>query len=425
MDESRTRAKELAMRVDAVIFGGGVAGLWTLDRLVRQGCQAVLLESRALGCGQTVGSQGIIHGGMKYSLHGWLSKSAQHIRKMPEIWQQALLGRIAPNLTSTRLRSPACYLWQTESLASLAGMVGARIGLQVSPEPVSEEDRPAVFAKVSSGVARLPEQVIDPASFIADLAGQYRERILLIDPSDEGLKFELNSPGEVARIRLLRPDRQQTLTLEPAQVLLTAGAGNARLRKAVGLSSDVMQRRPLHMVIARGPLPELHGHCIDGLKTRVTVTSTTDGDSRMVWQIGGQIAEDGVRMTPRQVTEHAARELQSVLPQLDFTQVEWSSYAIDRAEAVTEGGSRPETIQVLCAGNVTTGWPTKLALAPLLAEEMAARVQPAVPESAWSPELLQHWPKPPVAVYPWNEADRTWWTVDIAAPRQSPSRRAA
>lgn len=413
------------MRVDAVIFGGGVAGLWTLDRLVRQGCQAVLLESRALGCGQTVSSQGIIHGGMKYSLQGWLSKSAQHIRMMPEIWQQALLGRTAPNLTNTRLRSPACYLWQTESLASMAGMLGARIGLQVSPEPVAEDDRPPVFAKVSGGIARLPEQVIDPASFLTDIAEQYRDRMLLIDTSDEGLKFELSSPGDVVRIRLSRPELKETLTLEPAQVLLTAGAGNARLRKAVGLSSDVMQRRPLHMVLARGPLPELHGHCIDGLKTRVTVTSTTDGDNRMVWQVGGQIAEDGVRMTPRQVTEHAARELQTVLPQLDLSQVEWSSYTVDRAEAVTEGGARPETIQVLCAGNVTTGWPTKLALAPLLAEEMAARVQPSVPESAWTPQLLQRWPKPPVAEYPWNESDRTWWPVDIAAPRRSHSSRRA
>lgn len=413
------------MRVDAVIFGGGVAGLWTLDRLIRQGCQAVLLEARALGCGQTVGSQGIIHGGMKYSLHGWLSKSAQHIRKMPEIWQQALLGHTAPNLTQTRLRSPACYLWQTESLASIAGMIGARIGLQVSPEPVTDEDRPPIFAKLPGGLARLPEQVIDPASFVADLAQQYRDRLLLIDPSEAGLKFELNSPGEVARIHLTHPDSRQKLTLEPVQVLLTAGAGNARLRQAVGLSSDVMQRRPLHMVLARGPLPELHGHCIDGLKTRLTVTSTFDDDNRMVWQIGGQIAEDGVRMTPRQVTEHAASELQAVLPYLDLSQVEWSSYAIDRAEAITEGGVRPETIQVLCAGNVTTGWPTKLALAPLLAEEMASRVSPTVPESSWLPQLMQAWPKPPVAGYPWNEADRSWWLVDTIRTQSSPVHRRA
>ncbi|MBI1347459.1 FAD-dependent oxidoreductase [bacterium] len=413
------------MHVDAVIFGGGVAGLWTLDRLVRQGCHAVLLESRALGFGQTVASQGIIHGGMKYSLHGWLSKSAQHIRKMPEIWQQALLGRTAPNLTNTRLRSPACYLWQTESLASMAGMLGARIGLQVTPEPVPDDDRPAVFAQVTGSLSRLPEQVIDPASFLTDLAAQHRDRLLLIDPSDDGLRFELTSPGEVIRIHLTCPETGKTLSLKPEQVLLTAGAGNARLRKLVGLSADVMQRRPLHMVLARGDLPELHGHCIDGLKTRVTVTSTVDNDNRMVWQIGGQVAEDGVRMTPQQLTDHAARELQAVLPQLDFTNVEWSSYTIDRAEAQTEGNTRPETIQVLCAGNVTTGWPTKLALAPLLAEEMAARVQPIVAEANRIMQPLIAWPKPPVAEYAWNETERAWWPVDLAPRQFAPQRRAA
>jgi glycerol-3-phosphate dehydrogenase len=92
------------MRLDAVIFGGGAAGLWLLDRLTRQGCHAVLLEAAALGSGQTSGSQGIIHGGLKYTLQGWLTKSAQHIRKMPDVWRRALLGQIAPNLTHTRLR---------------------------------------------------------------------------------------------------------------------------------------------------------------------------------------------------------------------------------------------------------------------------------------------------------------------------------
>ena len=52
-----------ALPVDVVIFGGGAAGLWTLDELHRAGRSVVLLESGDLGAGQTIASQGIIHGG--------------------------------------------------------------------------------------------------------------------------------------------------------------------------------------------------------------------------------------------------------------------------------------------------------------------------------------------------------------------------
>src|ERR1700759_2783942 len=108
------------MRLDALIFGGGAAGLWLLDRLSRDGHHVLLLEAHALGAGQTVSCQGIIHGGLKYTLSGMLTKSAKNIREMPQIWSDALLGRSTPNLKKTRLRSGCCYLWQTETLASRA-----------------------------------------------------------------------------------------------------------------------------------------------------------------------------------------------------------------------------------------------------------------------------------------------------------------
>jgi glycerol-3-phosphate dehydrogenase len=116
------------MRLDSVIFGGGAAGLWLLDRLSRDGHHVVLLESGALGAGQTIASQGIIHGGMKYSLSGLLTRSAISIREMPAVWRDALLGHATPNLTRTRLRSDCCYLWQTDSFSSRVGMLGLGSG---------------------------------------------------------------------------------------------------------------------------------------------------------------------------------------------------------------------------------------------------------------------------------------------------------
>ena len=46
--------------IDVLIFGGGVAGLFCLDKLVREGYNAYLIEKSFLGNGQTACSQGII-----------------------------------------------------------------------------------------------------------------------------------------------------------------------------------------------------------------------------------------------------------------------------------------------------------------------------------------------------------------------------
>lgn len=402
------------MRLDSVIFGGGAAGLWLLDRLSRDGHHVVLLEADALGAGQTISSQGIIHGGLKYSLSGLLTRSAISIREMPMLWRSALLGQTSPNLTRTRLRSDCCFLWQTDSISSRVGMLGARIGLQVRSEAIEAEERPAALANVFGTVARLPEQVICPSSLIADLADQYQDRILKID-AQNGLHFGLGSPGEVESLELTSPSDGRRLELRPSQVIFTAGAGNARLRQMVGLSADVMQRRPLHMVLARGALPELHGHCIDGAKTRVTITSDIDCDGRTVYQIGGQIAEEGAVLEARDLTERARSELSEVLPGLDLSQVEWSTYRVDRAEGATGNGSRPDTIQVLCAGNVTTGWPTKLVLAPILAQEIASRASSPYISSGFDTTALADWPRPEVAALPWEVADRTWWPLPAAS----------
>ena len=119
------------MHRDLIIFGGGVAGLWLLDEAVRNGYSAILVEASALGSGQTVASQGIIHGGLKYTLQGLLTGSATAIREMPLVWRECLAGQRQPDLTDTPVRSDYCYLWRTESVSSRLGMIGARFGFSL------------------------------------------------------------------------------------------------------------------------------------------------------------------------------------------------------------------------------------------------------------------------------------------------------
>ena len=93
------------LHVDCLIFGGGAAGLWLLDTLRQRGYSALLVEAHALGAGQTVASQGILHSGLKYSLKGLLSAAAREARDMPELWRRCLQGKAQPDLQQSEIRS--------------------------------------------------------------------------------------------------------------------------------------------------------------------------------------------------------------------------------------------------------------------------------------------------------------------------------
>ena len=397
-------ADECVVRVDVAIFGGGVAGLWLLDELRRSGYSAVLLESRELGSGQTVASQGIIHGGLKYTLTGLATSAARSIREMPHIWRECLAGQREPDLSAVRLRSEHCVLWRTSDLRSRAGMIGARVGLRVRPTRLEREAWPAALAGCPGDVFRLDEQVIDPCSLLDTLLERNRERILAFDDS---VTLENKSTNDAAEGVILkrRGDRGVTRVL-PRAVVLCAGAGNASLRERLGLSESLMQRRPLHMVMLRGELPELNGHCADGARTRVTITTATDSAGRIVWQVGGQVAEDGVAMERGPLLAHAKSELRAVLPQVDLDRAEWSTYRVERAEASTSSGRRPDDVFVRREENVITAWPSKLALAPRLSEAVRALLDPPAAGACDSGKLCG-WPTPRVADPPW-ETEQAW-----------------
>jgi hypothetical protein len=263
--------------------------------------------------------------------------------------------------------------------------------------------------------------VIEPGALLAALAGLHPGHLVRVDT--RAIEWRLKGPGQLTSAMLHHPSRGQDLELRPRQLVLTAGAGNAELRQALGLDATIMQRRPLHMVMARGPLPLLQGHCTDGAKTRVTISSSHDRAGRVVWQIGGQVAEDGVGMTPEALVAHTRKELVAVIPGLVLDGVRWSTYAVDRAEGLTAGGKRPTSSWTVHEGNVITGWPTKLALAPVLAAQVrqllpppatapsasSSSSSPSSPSPPWT-TALAGWPRPEVAPPPW-EVERTWLDV--------------
>ena len=105
-----------SLSTDVLIVGGGVAGLWLNARLRRLGYSTLLVDKGVLGGGQSVKSQGIIHGGTKYALSGALTGASEAIADMPRRWLEALAGNGELDLSGVRLLSDAHYLWSPGTL---------------------------------------------------------------------------------------------------------------------------------------------------------------------------------------------------------------------------------------------------------------------------------------------------------------------
>jgi glycine/D-amino acid oxidase-like deaminating enzyme len=390
------------MQLDVLIFGGGAAGLWCLDRLRRAGYHALLLESTALGRGQTIQAQGIIHGGGKYGLRGVRDFAAvQATKEMPQRWRRSLAGQIEPDLSRARVLSERCHLWlpRTAPLARIQSWsfrsVVVKAGLlSTPPERLPQSAWPEALHGSALAVYALAEPVIATGPLLEALASHQRKYIRQCDTL--AVRF---STEEV---------RVSDTVLKPRSVVLAAGEGNAELLRHAGVDGDPMQRRPLGMVLLKGALPPLFGHCVVGGKTQLTITTPAEG----IWQIGGEIAE---RLADENDMELARRkaisEIRRWLPELELARLEIAIYRAVRAEARTADQRRPSGVHAgRVAPRTIVAWPTKLALAPVLADEVFNLVTTELKQpGGYDEEALPAWPMPPVARYPWEEAQ--WFPV--------------
>lgn len=354
------------MQVDVAIFGGGIAGLWTLSRLTKLGYNAVLLETNALGSGQTTKSQGIIHGGLKYALSGQISQSVMALQDMPTLWQECLNGRGEIDLSSARILSKHQYMWSKDSLIGGLSTLFASQALKSHVQACAKGMWPQVmdYSSIQSKLYQLDELVLDIPSVITALATPLLDKCIKIEPNSVAIK--LDSEQNITHITCKVAGFQQKIQAQ--KYIFTAGAGNKELINTLH-NPPTMQLRPLQMVLVKSKnLLPLYGHCI-GLSSvpRITITTHYAKDGIPVWYLGGKLAEDGVNRTIAQQIAQTKQELQELFPKLSLDDATYRTLFIDRAEAKQKDGSKPTTVTIFNERNYITAWPTKLALAPILA----------------------------------------------------------
>ena len=169
--------------LDVAIFGGGIAGLYTLNRLKALGYSAALFESNTLGGGQTIHSQGIIHGGLKFALTGIITASANAVENMPLRWRDCLEGKGDLDFSKVQVLSQDQLLWSTGSLSSQITSFFASKSLSSRVRKLKSSDYPKILQtkNFKGQVWRLEEIVLNIPSLIEVLSNFHSDCLFKIN----------------------------------------------------------------------------------------------------------------------------------------------------------------------------------------------------------------------------------------------------
>lgn len=389
--------------VDIIVVGAGIAGLWVANILKRRGFSVLVIEKDSIGGGQTLASQGMIHGGQKYALSADASAQAQLSASMPARWQACFDGCGELDFTGVASLSEQQVMWPAGGVLADAAVFAAAKVVNTATRKLKRDEFPQALQadkKFKGPVYGLPEKVLDVRSLLHALARPLKGAILKATAS------EVMPDGQLA---IMHDGRAQALQAQ--LVVFTAGAGNEDAFRLMRLdATKFTQRRPLRQVMVKSLPFDLYGHgVVSAPKPRLTVTAAPDGAGGYIWYLGGDIAEKGAAMSDAQAIDFARTELAAVFPAIDWSNKQWATWFGDRAEPANPDGHLPPGPHVHQRGRVLISWPTKLTFAPALADRVLDYIKThnVMPHHALP--LLDGWPQAGHGSYPWEMA--TWQSL--------------
>ena len=375
-----------------VIFGAGIAGLWLFHRLRRLGYHTILLESKGIGGGQSLSSQGIIHSGMKYAFGGIWDKDIRALisilSQMPDRWEKSLkIGdevdlstmlstKISTDSVSDPLVGTNQYLLLPSGISGwvLGPVIKVMLGGSVRKIRHDNWFKGLSENGFKGEVIAMKEPVLNIADVVEALAAPYRDYIYQIDWPN-GIEF--SQSAACGRIETIKIGKSQQIN--PSHVIFTAAHGNAEAAQILGHMKDVkIQRRPLLMVMMKKAPFAVHAHCIGfSEKPAMTITTHRSDDGDLVWYLGGAIAECPMDTKSEIVIKRAQRLIQRYFPSVDIEKSIWKTLPIERVEGVAfdkKQAKMPAQPVMQQKENIIYAWPTKLAFAPLLSDMIVKRL---------------------------------------------------
>jgi hypothetical protein len=283
------------------------------------------------------------------------------------------------------------YMWSSASYRSKIKAFFGSKSLQGRVQALPRDEFPPFFAEatVEGSLYALPDFAVDTPSLLSVLRARYEASIFKVDPRD--IRFTRDASGCAQSVTLragtgvgdaVRESENNTVSIEAQRMIFCAGKGNQALIDAAGMRKPASQLRPLNMVwVKKAGLGSVFAHCIGedfSLTPKLTVTTHLADDGMPVWYLGGEIAESGVGVPDDELIERAKRLIADLFPWVDLSGAQWGCFAIDRAEAKMADGSRPDGALFIAEDGYIAAWPTKLTLAPALADGVLAELAGSV-----------------------------------------------
>jgi len=403
----RTAVSEgVTIKVDVLILGGGIQGVWLLRDLAAAGYSVVLLDIRALGGEQTCHSHVYLHRGYNYQQTGLITALGEAHRRWVTCLNQArgLLDGPRPVLGFTNLadytKKQAVWddakLRPPDTLPEVAWPSPLRNGHVKSCWSTDEE-----YADATVLVSALIQGFEDHTSKIEHV----------IDMTLSQHKRGPHTDFGVSEVKVRMPNGG-TLAVQPRAVVLAAGHGNQQLMDLVARYPELkpafanqQQVRKGHMLVVKGKLEPLCGIFSLDEAHELFIVSRQDNEDT-IWLVSDNRSPALSSVEDYFGRGHVRRWLPLVLEGLknlapDYfkddekkAQWRWGVYEAPKAEGRHTGGLPTEHVilRVRSVPNVWTVWPTKLTLAPLASREIVAAIRGELkaPESS---ELPAQWYK--------------------------------
>lgn len=374
-------------QTDIIIFGAGIAGLWTLKTLTERGYSVLLLETNAIGAGQTIASQGIIHSGLKYKLGRKSASISKNIAAMPERWRAELKNEC--------LSAPGQNLFIPKGFMGSIIKTVASQTLQSNARVLPMSSWPSVMraSGFNGSIIATEEPVLDIPAVLFHLAWP-----------------RMNAIRRYSRLRCATDYNRQIDHVEidghiiKAQAYVFAAAEiNHEVAQSLGHAQGLKtQKRPLLMgLMNNAPFP-LYAHFVGTSdKPVATITTHKTKDGNLVWYIGGAAAERAKDSSEYDTFDAIRKAFAKYMPAINMSNIQWATLPIDRVEGQS-GSGIPDIPVIHQAENALYVWPTKLTFAPLAADSVAEKLgnlHPSGITSNWS--FLS---QPSFAETPWDKA---------------------
>ncbi|MEZ9654045.1 FAD-dependent oxidoreductase [Vibrio splendidus] len=349
--------------LDAIVVGGGCAGLFTAVNLLQRGLKCLLLTPQNDGFSQTRLCQGIIHSGIKYKFYSKDEFGNNVLSQACHSWDRYLDGQEI-NLKKVKLLSNDCILWSSNIWDYFFTRNIVKNVLQARISKLNNKAVNTQLKKVGA-VFSINEKIIDTSSLLKELTQHIGDNKLEYSTPP---KLNLSNDGSISSLSL--NTGKNTIELQAKSIIFCAGNGNQDYHKALSKKEIRYQNRPLTMVTVTGDLPLVNGHLIGKGGVLATITTTDDEEERH-WQIGGKVAE-----TSGELYDHEIRAfIQNHFRDIDIHTLKIGFKKIERSEGFYNGNRLPDNYIIEQEKNAYFCWPTKLVLSPVMAKDICHRIE--------------------------------------------------